>query len=159
MNEDKNMNKRIRIEGSFIYRCIAGIAKYMDKYFLDPIVGFFLPGFGDILTSTLAIPFIYISLFVVRSVPLTLAVIFNTLVDILLGMIPPWIGDIFDIFHRSYKKNLRLINGFVNDDQTIINEVNRKAIWMAILIVVCCVLIYLLYQLVEKFILWISGLF
>ena len=59
-------------------------------------------GVGDVLTSALALPFIYFALVQVRSIPLTLAVICNVLKDALLGSIPFFIGDIIDVFNRSY---------------------------------------------------------
>lgn len=65
-------------------------AKIMDKYLVDPILGFFFPAAGDMLSSVLAVPFIYYSLCVVKSIPLTLAVISNVLVDMLVGIVPCW---------------------------------------------------------------------
>ena len=59
-------------------------------------------------------------------------------------LIPFYIGDIIDVFNRSYKKNYRLIVGYVEDDQEIISEVNRKAIRTAVLIAIMCVIIYYL---------------
>ena len=99
------------------------------------------------------------SLFKVKSVPLTLAVIFNILKDVLIGMIPFWIGNVLDFFNRAYLQNMRLIVGYVEDDREIIDEVNRKAVGTAILIVIACVLIWLMVLLVQKIIGWIGGLF
>ncbi len=115
----------------------------MDKYCLDPILGFFSPGLGDTLTSVLVLPFIYVSMFHIRSLPLTLAIIFNILRDVALGLIPFWIGDFIDVFIQ----NSRLIVGFVEDDKKIIEEVNRKALWTGILIVIFCLIIYWLVKL------------
>ena len=151
--------RRIAIQNSSSYIMIDNIARYIDKYCLDPILGLFVPGLGDIMTSVLTIPFIYISLFKIRSIPLTLAVIFNMLKDMLLGMIPFFIGDVIDVFNRSYLKNLEIITGFVEDDKYVIEEVNRKAVWMGILIAIFGYLIYLLYSLLNNIITWIIGLF
>lgn len=41
--------------------------------------------------------------------------IYYTLVDVLIGMIP-FTGNILVFFYRSYLKNWQLINGFVEDD-------------------------------------------
>lgn len=144
--------KRNELMNQPIYRMMDKTAKWMDKYFLDPIIGLFLPGIGDALSSVLAFPYIYYSLFVIKSIPLTLAVIFNILKDILLGSIPFHIGDIIDFFNRSYVANLRLITGFINDDKEIISQVNRKAIWTAIGIFLICFAIYG----VIKLALWIT---
>ena len=125
------------------YRIMVKTSKYMDKYFLDPILGFILPaGIGDTISSVFAFPFVYYSLCVVKSVPLTLAVIFNILKDVLIGAIPFYIGDLLDVFKRSYVENLRLITGYIEDDKEIINKVNKKAFWTAVFIVVLCWLIY-----------------
>ena len=134
--------KRDALMSTTSYRIMDKTAKYMDKYFLDPIIGLIPGGVGDVLSSFLAIPFIYFALVQVKSIPLTLAVICNVLKDALLGSIPFFIGDIIDVFNRSYVANLRLITGYVNDDKTVIHEVNRKATWSAIFIVILCVLIY-----------------
>ena len=94
-----------------------------------------------------------------RSLPLTLAVIYNSLVDIVIGLIPFWIGNICDFFHRSYLKSLRQIVGFVEDDREVIDEVNRNAVKMGILIVVFCFIIYLLVALAIEIVEWIGSLF
>ena len=125
------------------YRLMVKTSTYMDKYFLDPILGFILPaGIGDALSSVLAFPFVYYSLCVVKSIPLTLAVIYNILMDLLIGAIPFYIGDVLDVFKRSYVENLKLITGYIEDDKEIINKVNKKAFWTAVFIVVLCWLIY-----------------
>ena len=74
----KKEMRRKEIRRSVSYRMVEDIAKWMDKYFLDAILGF-VPSVGDSLTSLAALPSIYVSLFKVKSVPLTLAVIFNIL--------------------------------------------------------------------------------
>ena len=109
---DKKAAKREKMMNRSSYRIMVGTAKYMDKYFLDPILGFVLPaGIGDALSSVLAFPFIYYSLCVVKSIPLTLAVIYNILMDVLIGAIPFYIGDVLDVFKRSYVENLRWLPG------------------------------------------------
>lgn len=154
----KKEMRRKEIRRSASYRMVEDIARWMDKYFLDAILGL-VPSLGDSLTSLAALPSIYVSLFKVKSVPLTLAVIFNILKDVLIGMIPFWIGNVLDFFNRAYLQNMRLIVGYVEDDKEIIDEVNRKAVGTAILIVIACVLIWLMVLLVQKIIGWIGGLF
>ena len=95
----------------------------------------------------------YYSLFILRSIPLTLAIIANTLKDVVIGMIPFLIGDILDVFKKSYIENLDLINGYINDDKKIISEINRKAILSGIVIIVLFIIIYFIF----KFILWSSS--
>ena len=138
---EKKQAKREQIMSRSSYRMMVKTAKYMDKYYLDPLIGLIPGGVGDTISSLLAFPFIYYSLCVVKSIPLTLAVIYNILIDVMLGAIPV-IGNVFDIFKRSYVDNLKLITGYIEDDKEIINKVNKKAFWTAVFIVVLCWLIY-----------------
>lgn len=139
------------------YQMAHGVALWMDKRFLDPILGFFLPGFGDAITSFFVTPFIYVSAVKIRSLSLTLAVIYNVLVDVLVGLVPFYIGAVCDIFNKAYVKNARLIDGFVEDDKVIIEEVNQKATWMGIMIAIVCFLIYLMLLLAMKVTEWIGS--
>jgi len=141
------IEKRERLRQSTSFRLMEGVATYMDQYYLDPILGL-LSGVGDFISTLSVTPFIYYTIVHVRSIPLTLAVIFNALKDAAIGMIPFWIGDILDVFHKSNVQNLNLIIGYVNGEPGVKSEVNRKAIWSAIGIVVCCIVIYFLVTLV-----------
>lgn len=138
------------------YRLMSNTAKYMDKWCLDPILGLIPGGIGDVLSNVAAIPFIYYSLCVVKSIPLTLAVIYNILIDVLVGAFPI-IGDIFDFFKRSYIDNLKLITGYIEDDKEIISNVRKKAFKTAVLIAVLCWLIYVVLSLAVRFGHWIMS--
>lgn len=160
--QNAKIKKRQELLQSTSYAMVDKIATVMDKWFLDPILGLF-PVIGDAGTTIFVLPSIYLSLFKIKSIPLTLAVILNIVVDMLIGSIPFWIGNICDFFHRGYLKNLKLIQGYVDDDKEIINEVNQKAVVSAILIVVVCAAIYGLIVLVSSALSglydWISGWF
>lgn len=107
------------------------------------------------LSSSLAMPFIYYSLCVVRSIPLTLAVIYNVLLDVLIGAIP-FVGNVLDIFKRSYLSNLRLITGYIEDDKEIISKVRKKALATAVLIAIVCALLCLVVKLALMVVTWFS---
>lgn len=140
--------KREALMGTLSYRVMDKTTKFMDKWFLDPIINFLLPGdIGNLTSDILTIPFLYFAIAKVRSIPLTLALLCNMLIDTLIGAVPFLVGDILDIFSRSYVKNMKLITGFVNDDKKVVEEVNKKAVWSAILIVILCVLIYFMVKL------------
>ncbi len=104
-------------------------------------------------------PYIYFALFKVKSIPLTLAVIVNILWDVLLGMIPFFIGDLVDFFNRSYVANLKMIVGYVNDDAEVVRSVRKKAFWSFVVILILCYLIYLMVKLVIWVVDAIAGLF
>ncbi len=127
-----------------------GLTRYMDRYYLDALVGV-IPGWGDVLAVLTVIPFIYFSLRVVKSVPLTLAVLNNALRDVLMGMIPFFVGDIIDFFHRSHIQNMAMIQGFVDGDETVIRQVNRRAWQSALVLVLLLLLIALMIWLLVAF--------
>lgn len=147
--EEQEKKRREKIEAlkkDPAYAACAAISKWMDSYFLDPIIGFFLPTVGDFIGVMLAVPFMYVSLTRIKSLPLTLAIMFNTLIDMLIGLVP-CIGDIFDIFHRSHKKNYKLLTGFVEDDAEIKRQVNKDAIKCGVGIVIVLLLIGVVFNL------------
>ena len=119
------------------------ITRYMDRYYLDAIIGI-IPGWGDVITMFCVVPFIYFSTRVIKSIPLTLAIINNALRDVLLGMIPFFIGDVIDVFHRANTKNMAMIQGFVDGNVTVTKEVNQKAIQSAVILIILLILIALM---------------
>jgi hypothetical protein len=150
----KRKEEKLReLQESDSYQLISFITTLSDKYFLDPIIGLF-PVVGDFITSVVGLPFIYVTLVKVRSIPLTLAVIYNYLIDMLLGCIPFWIGDIIDFFNKAHIKNMKLITHYVQDDKGTVNEVNSKALRTAILIVILSIVIYYTIKLVSGVLEW-----
>ena len=153
----KTEERRKLVETSRTYRLTKSIARWMDRYYIDPIVGFFLPAYGDVVSAQLNLPFLYLSMLKLSSIPLTLAIIYHTLFDILVGLIPA-LGDLLDIFNKSYTKNSILLTGFIEDDKKIVSEINRKAIWLGILCLILCLLIYLFILLIIQIGSWIGDL-
>ena len=94
----------------------------------------------------------------IKSIPLTLAIIYNMLLDILIGLIP-FVGVVGDIFKRAFARNALLIEGYVEGRQAVIREVERKAVWMALLIVLFFFLIYWMIVSVVKLSEWIISFF
>ena len=123
-----------QVKDSKVYRLMEGLERYTDRYYLDAIIGF-IPGWGDAFSLLCAAPFVYFSARVVKSVPLTLAIINNALRDILLGLIPFFVGDIIDVFHRSNVRNMAMVRGFVDGDEAVIRKVNQRA-WQAAAILI-----------------------
>lgn len=129
------MSKQIRKEvlrNSKLYHHIKKVTQLADGYYLDFVIGLIPGGFGDILGGLFSLSHVYFGLFKLRSIPLTLALLNNMLRDVFLGMLPFYVGDAIDFFYKSNKKNMALIDGFVNDDKDIIHQVNKKAIQAAI---------------------------
>lgn len=151
-------NRREAIKQTTAYRMVKLIALWMDQRFLDPIIGVLLPSVGDVLTSFFSLPYLYLSMVKIKSIPLTLAIIYNMLLDILIGLIP-FVGVVGDIFKRAFARNALLIEGYVEGRQAVIREVERKAVWMALLIVLFFFLIYWMIVSVVKLSEWIISFF
>ena len=141
---------------SRFYRTLQRIARWMDTYYLDPILGFLLPaGIGDFVSALMAIPFIVFSLFVAKSIPLTLAIINHTLWDILIGLIPFFVGDVLDVVSRPYRRNLQLIEGYLTGDKSTIRHLQKHVAITLFAIFLCCTLIYFML----KAVLWFGDFF
>jgi len=148
--KEKKELQRQRLMENKAYQTMQGLTRYMDRYYLDALIGL-IPGWGDTIALVSVVPFVYFSLKVIKSVPLTLAVLNNALRDVLLGMIPFFVGDIIDIFHRANTKNLAMIQGFVDGDETIIRQVNQKAWQSAFVLILLLLLIVLMIWLIISF--------
>ena len=146
------------IRNSVSYKLVHAIALWMDRRLLDPLIGLVLPGFGDALTSVLAVPYLYLSIVKLKSIPLTLAIICNILLDVLIGIIP-YIGVVGDVFKRAFTRNAAMIKGYVEGDRAIMQEIDRKAVGMAFLIVILCGLIYAMVLAAVKIVEWICSFF
>jgi len=127
MQTEKRQRYNEQLKNSRIYRTTQNVSTFLDRYYLDGVAGLIPGGIGDIATAIFSLFHVYLSAFRLRSAPLTLAILNNTLRDVLLGLIPFYVGDVIDFFHRANKKNMGLIDGFLNNDETIIHEVNSKA--------------------------------
>ena len=154
----KKEQRREELMNSWLFQTMNGIKRLFDDWYLDAIIGF-IPTVGDIITTLLSFPFIMFCVFKVRSVALTLAVLNNYMFDMIIGMIPFWIGNIADFFYKANRKNLDLIIGYIDDDEFIIEEVNRKAVWSAIILAVLIAIFILMVKLISRFIEWVGGLF
>lgn len=146
------------IRNSVSYKLVHAIALWMDRRLLDPLIGLVLPGFGDALTSVLPVPYLYLSIVKLKSIPLTLAIVCNILLDVLIGIIP-YIGVVGDVFKRAFTRNAAMIKGYVEGDRAIMQEIDRKAVGMAFLIVILCGLIYAMVLAAVKIVEWAGSFF
>lgn len=89
-------------------RRIQLISRWLDDRYIDPILGFLLPGFGDALPAIFG--FYVLVTAVRRRVPrVVLArMMLNIAVDVLLGAIPI-LGDLFDVGFKANRRNAALL--------------------------------------------------
>ena len=143
MNDEIRLQRRARLMDNQVYQSMQSFTRYMERFYLDAVIGL-IPGWGDAVALLCVVPFVYFSMCIIKSIPLTLAVLNNALRDVLLGMIPFFIGDVIDIFHRANMKNMAMIQGFIDGDEAIIKQVNRRALQSAIVLLVLLLLIALM---------------
>lgn len=140
MKEEIRLQRRAALMDNKVYQTMQCLTRYMDRFYLDAVIGV-IPGWGDAIALLCVVPFVYFSMGIIKSIPLTLAVLNNALRDVLLGMIPFFVGDVIDIFHRANTKNMAMIQGFIDGDETIIRQVNRRALQSVIVLIILLLLI------------------
>lgn len=133
------------------------MAKKYDDWFLDPLVGFFIPGVGDIISSIATLPAIYVAIFRIRSIKLSIAILYVTILDLIVGAIP-FLGDFIDAFHKSNKIACRLIVGYVENDEATKKEIDKKAFWGIILLALIGFIIYAFYSLIISIYHWLVNI-
>ncbi len=84
------------------------IARVMDGGFVDPLIGLFVPGVGDLIGSGIGL--YVVGLAIRRKVaPIIIArMVLNLAIDAGIGAIP-LVGDIFDLAWRANDKNVALL--------------------------------------------------
>ena len=103
-------------------------SKIMDDYYIDPILGL-ITGAGDLISSILSLYSLRIA-FKLKSSPLFIAMLFNILLDLLIGLIPV-AGTIGDFFYKSNIQNYQLAEGYIRKDQKIRKSINKRAVVFA----------------------------
>jgi hypothetical protein len=107
---------------------------------LDAILGFFLPGVGDVVTGAGALSLLFLALR--HKVP-TVAIgrmLVNIGIDTLVGSIPV-VGDVFDLFWKSNRRNLAIIQRYADDPQQQPTPGDHALVGLGILLVVCSVVL------------------
>lgn len=84
------------------------MSRVLDQRYVDPILGFVLPGVGDSIGAVFGSYLVYVGYR--QSVhPVVMArMLLNLLVDALLGAIP-LAGVFFDVFFKANTRNLKLL--------------------------------------------------
>jgi hypothetical protein len=85
------------------------LARVLDTYFVDPLIGLILPGGGDVIGSLLGVYTVMIAARRKVSPVIIARMLMNLAADAILGFIP-LIGDLFDIGFRANVRNLDLLS-------------------------------------------------
>jgi hypothetical protein len=84
------------------------IAHWMDRRFLDPLLGLVLPGAGDLFGAGLGLYPVLLAWRRRAPKALLARMLLNLSVDMLGGAVPV-VGDIWDFFFRAHSRNLELL--------------------------------------------------
>jgi hypothetical protein len=84
------------------------IAHWMDRRYVDPILGLLVPGAGDAIGAGIGLLGVYAA-FRMRAHPVVIArMLVHLAVDSLLGSIPI-LGAVVDFFYKAHSRNLALL--------------------------------------------------
>ncbi len=85
------------------------LARILDRFFVDPLLGLFVPGGGDLAGSLLGLYTVSIAIRRRMSPVVIARMLMNLAADALLGVIP-LVGDLFDLGFRAHERNVRLLS-------------------------------------------------
>jgi hypothetical protein len=102
---------------------------------LDPIVGLLVPGLGDAITGTGSIALLALALKERVPTVALLRMLLNIGVDTVLGTLP-LVGDVFDLFWRSNRRNLDLIRRYRDDPKARPSVVDHAIVALGVVLAV-----------------------
>lgn len=87
---------------------VRSFARLLDQRFLDPLIGFILPGAGDLIGALLGMYTITIAVRRKMSTVIVARMLTNLALDAAIGIIPV-VGDLFDLGFKANTKNVALL--------------------------------------------------
>jgi hypothetical protein len=81
---------------------------------LDALIGFLFPTLGDAVTGLGSLSLLLLAFQMRLPKVIVLRMVFNIAVDVLIGCLP-FVGDAFDLFWRSNRRNLELMRRYSHD--------------------------------------------
>jgi hypothetical protein len=86
---------------------VRAVSQALDTYHIDPLVGLFAPGLGDVISSVFGIYVVGLAIRRKRPPVVIARMLLNLSVDALLGAVP-LLGDVFDFGFKAHRANARL---------------------------------------------------
>ncbi|HEX3480466.1 MAG TPA: DUF4112 domain-containing protein [Kofleriaceae bacterium] len=86
------------------------LARVLDHYMVDPLLGLILPGAGDLIGSLLGLYLVVIAVRRRMSPVIVARMLLHLALDAVLGAIP-LLGDIADFAYKANERNLALLVG------------------------------------------------
>jgi hypothetical protein len=108
------------------------IARWMDERFVDPVLGFVLPGIGDLISAALGVYPVLLAWRRRAPKSLLARMLLNLAVDAAGGAIP-LLGDLWDFVFKAHARNLALLRARADGQEV-------KGHWSDALLLVLAVL-------------------
>lgn len=99
-----------RSDGHGALASVRAVSWLLDRAYLDPILGFLLPGAGDVVGSVLGLYTIGVALRMGTPPVVIARMLLNLAIDAVIGLVPI-VGDLGDVAFRAHRKNLALLTG------------------------------------------------
>ena len=84
------------------------VARVLDRYYLDPLIGLVIPGGGDVIGSVIGIYTVVIAARRKVSPVIIARMLLNLAADAVIGFIP-FLGDLFDVGFKANVRNVELL--------------------------------------------------
>ncbi|TNE69175.1 DUF4112 domain-containing protein [bacterium] len=117
------------------------------KVGFDPIIGL-IPFAGDAISLILNSASLFFALRLKASIWVLARMGFNILIDFAIGSIPV-VGDVFDFFFKSNRKNYLLLKQFTENEEKLIARSKWKAMgFVTVLLLIFAAFLFVLYYFV-----------
>ncbi len=87
---------------------VRAVSWLLDRAYLDPIMGFFLPGLGDVVGAVVGTYTIGVALRMGVAPIVVARMLMNLAFDAAIGLVP-FVGDVGDVAFRAHRRNLALL--------------------------------------------------
>jgi hypothetical protein len=130
------------------------LARWLDRGFLDPLLGLVLPGAGDAIGALLGLYPVVLAWRRGASRALLARMVLNLSVDALGGAVPI-VGDLWDFFFRAHARNLALLEARLHDGEARARPADRLIVGAALLLLVAAVALPVVMAVIV--IRWLTG--
>ena len=110
---------------------------------IDALLGFLFPTVGDALTGLGSLSLLVLAFQMRLPKVVVLRVVFNIAVDVLIGCVP-FVGDAFDLFWRSNRRNLELLQRYSRDPGRRPDPVDYLIVALGFVLVAAAIILPLL---------------
>jgi Domain of unknown function (DUF4112) len=83
-------------------------SRWLDKRYLDPLLGVLLPEVGDLASTLVGLSVVAVAWREGVAVPVLARMTLNLAVDGIIGAVPV-LGDLFDVFFKAHSRNAALL--------------------------------------------------